>query len=125
MIAHLDSHVAVWLRMGDQRRLRPIKRTLARAQLVLSPFVLLELQTLFEIGRLREAGRWILESLGEDHGVQLATQGLDAATERAVDLTFTRDPFDRLISAHALSASAVLLTADQDLLRHVSCARWG
>lgn len=125
MIAHLDTHVAVWLRMGDKRRLRPIKRTLDHSQLVLSPFVLLELQTLFEIGRLRETGRWILKSLGEDHGVELATAGLDRAAERAVDLTFTRDPFDRLIAAHALAASAVLLSADGELLRHVSCAQWG
>lgn len=125
MIVHLDTHVAVWLRMGDKRRLQPVRRMLDRAQLVLSPFVLLELQTLFEIGRLRETGRWILKNLREHHGVELASTGLDTATERAVDLTFTRDPFDRLIAAHALAASSVLLTADQDLLRHVSCAQWG
>ena len=125
MIVHVDTHVAVWLRMGDLRRLRPIRAHLANAQLLLSPFAVLELQTLFEIGRLRETARWILESLSADHGVEIATLGVDAAAARAVDLSFTRDPYDRLIAGHALSAGATLLTADENLLRHVSCARWG
>lgn len=122
---HLDTHVAVWLRMGDAKRLRPIRRQLDRGPLKLSPFALLELQALFEIGRLRETGRWILEQLGESHGVALAVDGLALAADRSLDLSFTRDPFDRLIAAHALAARATLLTADESLLRHVSCARWG
>ena len=125
MTAHLDTHVAVWLRMGDARRLRPIRRQLDREPPRLSPFALLELQALYEIGRLRETGRWILQSLSEDHGVELATEGLVTATDRSLDLSFTRDPFDRLIAAHALATQATLLTADETLLRHVSCARWG
>lgn len=91
----------------------------------LSSFVLLELQALFEIGRLRETGRWIAESLAEDHGVHLTSRSLQEAAQRAVDLSFTRDPFDRLIAAHALAESATLLTADDTLLKNVSCARWG
>jgi PIN domain nuclease of toxin-antitoxin system len=122
---HLDTHVAVWLRMGDARRLRPVKRVLDREELRLSPYVLLELQALFEIGRLRETGRWIAERLAEDHGVQLAQEALASAGDRALDLSFTRDPYDRLIAAHALAARATLLTADEVLLKHVSCARWG
>lgn len=124
MSLHLDTHVAVWLRMGDGRRLRPIRRQLDREPAKLSPFVLFELQMLFEIGRLRETGRWIVDRLADDHGVELTSEALAAATDRALDLTFTRDPFDRLIAAHALAASATLLTADQTLLKHVSCARW-
>jgi PIN domain nuclease of toxin-antitoxin system len=44
--------------------------------------------------------------------------------DRALDLSFTRDPFDRLIAGHALAANATLLTVDDTLLAHVSCARW-
>lgn len=121
---HLDTHVAVWLRMGDRRRLKPVRELLARGPLGLSPFVVLELQALFEIGRLRETGRWITEQLAEDHGVEVVTAHLAGAAERALDMSFTRDPFDRLIAAHALVANATLLTSDELLRAHVSCARW-
>lgn len=124
MIFHVDTHVAVWLRMGDARRLRPIRKHLARAQLLLSPFAVLELQTLYEIGRLRETARWIIDSLSSEHGVELARDAVEGAATRALDLSFTRDPYDRLIAGHALAAGATLLTADEDMLRHVSCARW-
>lgn len=121
---HLDTHVAVWLRLGDARRLRPVRKVLTGDGLRLSPFVVLELQALFEIGRLRETGRWIAERLAEDHGVLLDEQRLGEATSRALDLSFTRDPYDRLIAAHALASDASLLTVDATLLAHVSCARW-
>lgn len=121
---HLDTHVAVWLRSGDKKRLRPVRGVLDRDDLRLSPFVVLELQALFEIGRLRETGRWIAERLAEDHGVLVYDGGLGEAANRALDLSFTRDPYDRLIAAHALASGASLLTVDETLLSYVSCARW-
>jgi PIN domain nuclease of toxin-antitoxin system len=123
-VIHLDTHVAVWLRAGDTRRLRPVRGVLKDDEVRMSPFVVLELQALFELGRLRETGRWIAENLAEDHGVLIHDVGLSEAADRALDLSFTRDPFDRLIAAHALAAGASLLTVDETLLAHVSCARW-
>ncbi len=121
---HLDTHVAIWLRAGDLRRLKPVKRLLSTEKLEISPFVVLELQALFEIGRLRETGRWIAEQLAIDHEIIVSQEKTGMAIERALDLSFTRDPFDRLISAHALAVGATLLTADELLLKHVSCAKW-
>lgn len=122
---HLDTHVAVWLRAGEVRRLRPIRKQLSAGELVLSPYAFLELQVLFEIGRIRETAAWIFEHLQADHGLEMARGNLEESTLRAAELSFTRDPFDRLIAGHALSSRATLLTADQTLLQHVSCARWG
>jgi len=124
-VIHLDTHVAVWLRAGDLKRLKPVRKLLAGADLRISPFVVLELQALFEIGRLRETGRWIAERLAEDHEVLVHEGHLAEATDRALDLSFTRDPYDRLIAAHALAAGASLLTVDETLRANVSCARWG
>lgn len=121
---HLDTHVAVWLRAGERKRLKRVSRVLASGELAISPFVVLELQALFEIGRLRETGRWIAERLADDFGVPVVESQLPAACERALDLSFTRDPFDRLIAGHALAAGASLLTVDETLLANVSCARW-
>ena len=121
---HLDTHVAIWLRAGDTKRLKPVRKLLGAAELRISPFVVLELQALFEIGRLRETGRWIAERLAEDHDILVETASLADATDRALDLSFTRDPYDRLIAAHALALGASLLTIDETLRAHLSCARW-
>jgi PIN domain nuclease of toxin-antitoxin system len=49
---------------------------------------------------------------------------LEQLTKAAVDLTWTRDPFDRLIAAHAIVAGARLLTADEQILEHLPLATW-
>lgn len=121
---HLDTHVAVWLRAGETKRLKPVMRLIENEELGLSPFVVLELQALFEIGRLRETGRWIAEALEDDYGIAITTSGIERAGDRALDLSFTRDPYDRLIAGHALAAGASLLTVDEVLRANVSCARW-
>lgn len=121
---HLDTHVAAWLRAGDRKRLRPVQRIFDTEELWLSPFVIMELQVLFEIGRLRESGQKIASWLAEEYDAHVEVDHVVQAVERAYDLGFTRDPFDRLIAAHALAASAQLLTVDQTLHAHVSCARW-
>ena len=121
---HLDTHVAVWLRSGDQKRLKPVRKLLDSSELRVSPFVVLELQALFELGRLRETGRMIVEQLEVDHAVLVDSSALPQAVDRSLDLSFTRDPFDRLIAAHALAVGASLLTVDETLRAHVSCARW-
>ena len=46
-------------------------------------------------------------------------------TKAAADLTWTRDPFDRLIAAHAIVAGAPLLTADRGILENLPLATWG
>lgn len=45
-------------------------------------------------------------------------------TACAVGLTWTRDPFDRLICAHALCDDAPLLTADRRILEQCAVAEW-
>jgi PIN domain nuclease of toxin-antitoxin system len=42
----------------------------------------------------------------------------------ALDLTWTRDPFDRLIAAHAVVADAPLVTAHRTILEHLPQAVW-
>jgi PIN domain nuclease of toxin-antitoxin system len=123
-VIHLDTHVASWLRAGDRKRLRPVQKLLDAEVLRLSPFVVMELQFLFEIGRLRESGRQISERLANDYDLQVELDQVAEAVDRAHDLGFTRDPFDRLIAGHALAAGVSLLTVDASLHQHVSCARW-
>ncbi len=123
---HLDTHVALWMAAGDaRRRLKPIEPMLRKGPLYLSPLAILELQFLFELGRLGTRVEEVVGVLFEDHGVEEAPGDLREIGRQAQGLTWTRDPFDRLIVAHAIAHGSVLLTADQTILAHCPRARWG
>lgn len=123
---HLDTHVALWMAAGDaRRRLKPIEAMLRKGPLYLSPLAILELQFLFEVGRLGARAEEVVGVLLEDHGVEEAPGDLREIGRQAQGLTWSRDPFDRLIVAHAIAHGSVLLTADQAILSHCARARWG
>ncbi len=124
MNTHLDTHVALWMAAGDSKRLKPVASKLRRARLFLSPVVVLELEILCEIGRIRSPVSEVLTILREDHGVADAGGTIGALASVARGLGWTRDPFDRLIAAHAMLDQATLLTADRTILEHCSAARW-
>ncbi len=44
--------------------------------------------------------------------------------QAAIALGWTRDPFDRLISAQAISSSATLVTKDRVIRHHLPQAWW-
>ena len=123
---HLDTHVALWMAAGDaRRRLKPIEAMLRKGRLYLSPLAILELQFLFELGRLGTRVEEVVGVLFEDHGVEEAPGDLREIGRQVQGLTWTRDPFDRLIVAHAIAHGSVLLTADETILAHCPRARWG
>ena len=123
---HLDTHVALWMVAGDaRRRLKPIEAMLRKGRLYLSPLAILELQFLFELGRLGTRVEEVVGVLFEDHGVEEAPGDLREIGRQVQGLTWTRDPFDRLIVAHAIAHGSVLLTADETILAHCPRARWG
>jgi PIN domain nuclease of toxin-antitoxin system len=121
---HLDTHVALWLAAGDKRRLRPVQARLRRGSLFVSPISVVEMEVLREIGRIRAAVSDVLEILTEDHGVEEAPGDVRQLGSHARLLGWTRDPFDRLIVAHAQASGAILLTADETIRRHFASARW-
>ena len=124
MSVHLDTHVALWLAAGDKRRLRPIASRLARGLLFVSPIVVVEMELLRAIGRIRGRVSDVLEVLTVDHGVSEAGGEAREIGHHARLLGWTRDPFDRLIVAHALASRATLLTADETILEHCARAQW-
>lgn len=90
----------------------------------LSPIAALELGYLHEVGRARDPLAVMLDALRRDVGLEVDDVSLAEVTHVAVGLTWTRDPFDRLIAAHAIVADATLLTADRTLLEHLPQASW-
>lgn len=124
-MTHLDTHVVVWLYAGDLDRFPEAARAaLERDTLAISPAVVLELQYLHEIGRITQPARTILDDLRDRIGLGFAEADFPAVVSKALSLAWTRDPFDRLIAAHALADDAPLLTADRTLREHLPTAFW-
>jgi len=115
----LDTHIAVALYEGRTAGLGAhVKRRLDRGQASISPAVALELELLHEIGRLRPDATAIASYLAEQLGIRIAADRFADVAMRALGLAFTRDPFDRLIVAHADLGEAALVTFDERMLRH-------
>ncbi len=90
----------------------------------MSPVVELELAYLNEIGRVTDTPAMILAALGSSIGLSVAQIGFAPLCATAVGLTWTRDPIDRLLAAHAVAADLPLLTKDRSLLENLDLAFW-
>lgn len=54
----------------------------------------------------------------------MADASLAELVQAAAPLSWTRDPFDRLIAAHAIVANAQLVTADETIRENLPLAVW-
>jgi len=79
---------------------------------------------LYEIGRVSEPASAPLSTLRREFGLQIVDVSLAELVEAAIGISWTRDPFDRLISAHAIVANAPLVTADETIREHLPLAVW-
>jgi PIN domain nuclease of toxin-antitoxin system len=66
----------------------------------------------------------VIHALYESIGLQLHNVPLNLLIEKAMAENWTRDPFDRLITAHAKIESAYLITKDKSILSHYDNALW-
>lgn len=123
-VVHLDTHVVMWLFAGDRRRLKPVWKTLDRSDLVLSPMAVVELQFLYEIGRAKSPAEEVVAALVERVGLRVSDAPFAQVALAAVDQSWTRDPFDRLIVANAAVERKRLVTSDETVRAHYSRAIW-
>jgi PIN domain nuclease of toxin-antitoxin system len=122
---YLDTHVVVWAYAGEIDRLPPSVRTrIEENDLLISPFVLLELKYLYEIERLTVEPGVIYENLSITIGLTVCDLPLMRVITEALPQTWTRDPFDRIITATATARGAALLTKDEGIRAHYSKACW-
>ena len=84
----------------------------------------LELEVLFELRRVAYASAEIVDDLGRQFGLTVASTPFIAVIEAACTFAWTRDPFDRLIVANAMADGARLLTADETILANFRDAVW-
>jgi PIN domain nuclease of toxin-antitoxin system len=115
-----------WLYEGADRRIPVAVRELIESgEPFISPIVELELAYLFEVGRVTEPADAPLAALRKTIGLQIADISLATLVQAAAGLSWTRDPFDRMIAAQAIVADAPLATADQTILANLALATWG
>ncbi len=126
MTLHLDTHVALWLYAGEVERIPPgVRERLEREELVISPLVELELTFLQEVGRTRIGGAEIVSDLGARLGLRVSDHPHASVVRASLPLSWTRDPFDRLIVGQAIAEGCELLTKDRRIRAAFEGAVWG
>lgn len=116
----------MWLYSGLPEKLPAKARALIDERApVLSPVAVLELRYLHEVRRARDPVPIMLTALRQELHLEVADGSIAELGKAAMDLSWTRDPFDRLIAAHAIVANAPLVTADETILEHLPLATWG
>jgi PIN domain nuclease of toxin-antitoxin system len=88
------------------------------------PLVELELAYMHEIGRARDPASMMLAALRKSIGLEIADISMAELAHTAAGLSWTRDPFDRMIAAHAIVADVPLVTADRTILDNLPLATW-
>lgn len=121
---HVDTHVVIWLYARDADRLRGCLHRLEGQSLVISPMVVLECQYLFEIGKIAVGPARILAELGERVGLTVSSHPFAEVARTALSMSWTRDPFDRLIAAQAVAEGVALVTLDGPMRAHCPVAVW-
>jgi PIN domain nuclease of toxin-antitoxin system len=115
--ALLDTHFLLWIVRQSERlaeypwldRYRPWG---------VSPITLLEIEFLAEAGRLAVVNPGFIATVMTDPRLKLDEVPLVLLVREALPLTWTRDPFDRLLAAHSLARKVPLCTTDRTLRRH-------
>lgn len=108
----LDTHFLLWVVLGSPRisefpwldRYRPWG---------VSPVSFLEIQYLSEVGRVAVRNPQFAETVMRDPRFIVDEVPLLALIRHAYDLAWTRDPFNRLLSAHSATRRIPLCTTDR------------
>lgn len=125
-VIYLDTHVASWL-YSARLDLFPqtVLEQIEASRLRISPAVHLELQYLYEIGRIRSPAEEVVDALRREVDLRICELPFPDVVEVALAASWTRDPFDRLIASQATLREAPLLTKDRNIRDHCTWAVWG
>ena len=126
MRAYLDTNVVLRLAQGDLKKISATaKKAIERYDLFLSPMVWLEVQYIFEIGRITTPASKLIAHLDATIGLSNCPIPFADIARAACNESWTRDAFDRVIVAHARhAANAPLITADDEIRAHYKPAIW-
>ena len=121
----LDTHIVVWLYAGLTGKLSArAAKMIEEHELYIANIVKLELQYLYEIGRLTETPDIILAELRQTIGLKVHSVKMESVFDIALMQTWTRDVFDRLITSEAIERDTFLVTKDKKILENYKKAAW-
>ena len=122
---YLDTHVVVWLYVGLSEKFRKqTKELINENEIYISTIVRLELQYLYEIQRLTDESNTIVSDLSNRIGLKVCDKNFNTIIAQSLEITWTRDPFDRIITANATLNNNILVTKDQNILDNYTNAKW-
>ncbi len=121
----LDTHVVIWLydKILDKLSKDAIQQ-IEDNDLLITQMVRLELQYLFEIGRIKVTPETIIKDLNKSIGLKVSQMKVEQVFDHAIDYQWTRDVFDRLITAEAEAMRFTLITKDKKILENYEKAIW-
>jgi len=121
----LDTHIVVWLYAGLTTKLTDKAVSLIENNdVAISHMVRLELQYLFEIGRITTQPVEMITSLNRSIGLTINEMVADDVFTQALTVTWTRDVFDRIITAEAAVMNSALISKDKMILDNYPYAVW-
>jgi PIN domain nuclease of toxin-antitoxin system len=126
LIAYLDTNVVVWLAQGALTRITArAQEALEKADLLISPMVLIELEYLYEVQRIKLPSQDIHSKLQHEIGLRRCDLAFPLIAGVAIGEKWTRDPFDRTIVAQAkANGLAPLISADEEIQQHYVRTIW-
>ena len=124
-VIYLDTHIVCWLYSGQLEFLSDnAKKIIEDNELLISPMVKLELQYLLEIDRIIVSPNEILNSLQKEVSLKMCDLDFPSIINKSIEINWTRDPFDRIITSQASINNAILITKDHTILSNYSKALW-
>jgi len=117
--ALLDTHFLIWLVLRS-RRLSKFRWLEKYRPWGVSPVSFLEIQYLAEVGRLEVRNPEFTETVLGDRRFIVDEVPFLPLIRQALGLSWTRDPFDRLLAAHSTIRRVPLCTTDQAIRGHHS-----
>ncbi|HEX4322000.1 MAG TPA: PIN domain-containing protein [Acidobacteriaceae bacterium] len=126
MIAYVDTHIAVRLANAEIQLLtEQALDAMAANSLRISPMVVLELEYLFELGRISISANDVVRKLEYELDLRICDLDFQKIMDVACHEKWTRDPFDRVIVAHAkANGLSPLISADRLIRENYLRAVW-
>jgi PIN domain nuclease of toxin-antitoxin system len=123
-MTYLDTHIVARLYQSERSVLSSRAQAAVEREddLRISPLVLLELEYLHEIKRIKEPALRVVNELAAEIGLWVCDTPFPLVVHKALVERWTRDPFDRMIVAQARLHDAPLITLDRVILEHYTRA---
>lgn len=120
----LDTNVVIYLYSGFDKFPKKVEKSIESQDCYISPMVRLELQYLFEVGRSKHKSHAIIDTLYKELGLLVHNHYFDSVILDAIHESWSRDPFDRIITAHAKAMDSGLITTDKIIQKNYAKAFW-